>query len=109
MPRNEQEARVKEHLAYDIELCQSGHPIVTEALQSVNAATTVQVRNGKLSVTDGPFAETKSQLGGFYLIEERDLSNAIRVAAKMPCASLDGVEVRAIMELDRASGCEQYR
>jgi hypothetical protein len=64
----------------------------------VATATTVRVRNGKISTTDGPFAETKEQLGGYYLIEARDLNDAIQVAAKIPSARLGSVEVRPIME-----------
>jgi hypothetical protein len=99
MPQSEQDACVKEHLAYDDELRKSGHLIVTEALQSVKTATTVRVRGGKVSVTDGPFAETKEQLGGFYLIEARDLNDAIRVASKIPSARMGSIEVRPVMEL----------
>ncbi len=98
MPQSEQDACVKEHLAYDDELRKSGHLIVTEALHSVKTATTVRVRNGKVSVTDGPFAE-KEQLGGFYLIEARDLNDAIRVASKISSARVGSIEVRPIMEL----------
>jgi hypothetical protein len=99
MLQSEQDACVKEHLAYDDELRRSGHLIVTEALQSVKTATTVRVRNGKVSVTDGPFAETKEQLGGFYLIEARDLNDAIRIASKIPSARMGSIEVRPVMEL----------
>ena len=72
-----------------------------EALEGVSTATTVRVRNGRVSTTDGPFAETKEQLGGFYLIEARDLNDAIQVAARIPSARLGSVEVRPIMEFDR--------
>jgi hypothetical protein len=77
----------------------SGLLIAAEALQPVETATTVRVRNGKVSVTDGPFAETKEQLAGFYLIEARDLNDAIQVAAKIPPAREGSVEVRPIREL----------
>jgi len=70
-----------------------------EALQPVQTATTVRVRNGKLSVTDGPFAETKEQLAGFYLVEARDLNEAIQIAAKIPPARVGSVEVRPVREL----------
>jgi hypothetical protein len=63
-------------------------------------ATTIRVRNGKVSITDGPFAETKEQLGGFYLIEARDLNDAIRVASKMPPARLGCIEVRPLKEIN---------
>ncbi|HEY2907005.1 MAG TPA: YciI family protein [Vicinamibacterales bacterium] len=77
----------------------SGVLLAAEALQPVETATTVRVRNGKLSVTDGPFAETKEALAGFYLIDARDLNDAIQVAAKIPPAREGSVEVRPIREL----------
>ena len=80
-------------------LRRSGHHIAAEALQSVDAATTVRVRNGKVSVTDGPFAETKEQLAGFYLIDAKDLNEAITLAAKIPPARVGSVEVRPTREL----------
>ena len=99
MPRTDFQAFVDEHLAYDDVMRESGHYLVSNALQSVQAATTVRVRNGKMSVTDGPFAETKEQLGGFILIEARDLNDAIQVAAKIPSARTGSIEVRPILEL----------
>lgn len=89
-----------ECLAYDEELRQSGRRIAAEALESVQTATTVRVRNGKVSVTDGPFAETKEQLAGFYLIDARDLNDAIQVASKIPAARVGSVEVRPVRELN---------
>ena len=77
----------------------SGLLMAAEALQPVETATTVRVRNGKVSITDGPFAETKEQLAGFYLIEARDLNDAIQVASKIPPAREGSVEVRPIREL----------
>jgi hypothetical protein len=99
MPRSELDALVNEHLAYDDTLGGSGHYLASNALESVQAATTVRVRNGKISVTDGPFAETKEQLGGFYLIEARDLNDAIQVASKIPSARTGSIEVRPIRGL----------
>jgi len=81
-------------------LRRSGLLLAAEALQPVDTATTVRVRNGKLSVTDGPFTETKEQLAGFYLIDARDLNDAIQVAAKIPPAREGSVEVRPIRELE---------
>ena len=78
----------------------SGLLIAAEALQPVETATTVRVRNGKVSITDGPFAETKEQLAGFYLIEARDLNDAIQVASKIPPAREGSVEVRPVRELE---------
>jgi hypothetical protein len=90
---------VGESLAYDEELRKSGHYIASDALQPVQTATTVRMRNGRLSMTDGPFAETKEQLGGFILIEASDLNDAVHVASKIPVARLGSIEVRPIMEL----------
>jgi hypothetical protein len=99
MPEGEFETFSDEHVALDEELKKSGHSIVAEALQPVHTATTVRVRNGKLSTTDGPFAETKEQLGGFYLIEASDQDEAIQVAARIPSARIGSIEVRPVWEL----------
>ena len=99
MTKKESDACTEESLVYDDALRRSGHFIAAHALQPVAAATTVRVRNGKLSATDGPFAETKEQLGGFILIEARDLNEAIQVAAKIPLARRGSIEVRPIKEL----------
>ena len=99
MTKNEWEACVDESLAYVDALRKAGHFIVAHALQPVEAATTIRVRSGKLSATDGPFAETKEQLGGFILIEARDLNEAIQVAAKIPVARYGSIEVRPIRAL----------
>ncbi|MBA2490806.1 MAG: YciI family protein [Gammaproteobacteria bacterium] len=90
----------EECLAYAGRLQESGHMIAGEALESVQTATTVRVRNGKVSITDGPFAETKEQLAGFYLIDARDLNEAIQIAAKIPPARVGSIEVRPIRELN---------
>ena len=83
-------------VAYDTAIRTSGHCVASEALESVHTATTVRVRNGTVSVTDGPFAETKEQLAGFYMIEATDLNEAIRIASKIPPARVGSVEVRPI-------------
>lgn len=80
-------------------LSRDGYMLGGEALQPVHTATTVRIRNGKLSITDGPFAETKEQLAGFYLIEARDLNEAIQVASKIPPARVGSIEVRPVREL----------
>lgn len=77
----------------------SGQRIAAEALQPTRTATTVRVRAGKVSITDGPFAETKEQLAGFYLIDAADLDEALGVAAKIPAARIGSVEVRPVREL----------
>jgi len=81
---------------FDTAIRKSGHCSASEALESVKTATTVRVRNGKVSVTDGPFAETKEQLAGFYMIEAKDLNEAINLAAKIPPARVGSIEVRPI-------------
>jgi hypothetical protein len=83
-------------VAYDTAIRSSGHCLASEALQSVQTATTVRVRSGKVSVTDGPFAETKEQLAGFYMIEAKNLDEAIRLAAGIPPARVGSIEVRPI-------------
>lgn len=81
---------------YDAELRGSGHCLASEALQSVTTATTVRVREGEVSITDGPFAETREQLTGFYMIEAADLDEAIAIAAKIPPARVGSIEVRPV-------------
>ena len=76
----------------------SGHYLGGNPLQPVHTATTLRSRNGKLSTTDGPFAETKEQLGGYYLIEAKDLNDAIQVASRIPSAKFGSIEVRPIHE-----------
>ena len=83
-------------VAYDTAIRKRGHCIASEALESVQTATTVRVRNGKVSVTDGPFAETKEQLAGFYMIEAKDLNEAIQLASNIPPARVGSIEVRPI-------------
>lgn len=78
----------------------TGRMLAAEALQPVSTATTVRMRNGKLSITDGPFAETKEQLAGFYLIEAKDLNEALQVAGGIPAARVGSVEVRPVRDLN---------
>ncbi|MGA7295590.1 MAG: YciI family protein [Terriglobales bacterium] len=103
LSEQESQALIDESLQYDDTLRQGGHFITANALQSVHAASTLRVRNGKLSVTDGPFAETNEQIGGFVLIEARDLNEAIQLASKIPPARFGGIEVRPIMELTHSA------
>jgi hypothetical protein len=90
------ELRDEDCVAYDSAIRTSGHCLASEALQSVRTATTVRVRNGKTSITDGPFAETKEQLAGFYMIEAKNLDEAIGLAAGIPPAGVGSIEVRPI-------------
>jgi hypothetical protein len=89
-----------ECLAFSDGLKMSGHRIAAEALQGVHTATTVRVRNGKVSMTDGPFAETKEQLAGFYLIDAKDLDEAVQLASRIPPARVGSIEVRPVRELN---------
>ena len=83
-------------VAFDTAVRTSGHCLASEALESVHTATTVRVRRGRVAVTDGPFAETKEQLAGFYMIEARNLNEALHLAAKIPPARVGSIEVRPI-------------
>ena len=85
-----------ECFAYDDVLRKKGHFAGGEALQTARNATTLRWKNGKVSVTDGPYAETKEQLGGFFLINARDANEAVEVASKWPSARLGSIEVRPI-------------
>ncbi len=95
-----------ECLAYGEDIAESGHRLGGEALAPTPTAITVRVRNGAMTTTDGPFAETREQLAGFYLIEARDLNEAVQTAARIPPARLGSIEVRPVREL-RTSGNEQ--
>jgi hypothetical protein len=96
LSRNEWDALRDETLSYLEELQKRGHVIAVEALQSTRKAATVRVRSGKVSLTDGPFAETKEQLGGFFLIDARDLNEAVQIASRWPSAHIGSIEVRPI-------------
>lgn len=96
LPEDELETVQNQAGAHVEELQNSGRLMSAEALEPVKSATTVRIRNGELSVTDGPFAETKEQLGGIVAIEARDLNEAIQVAAKDPAARYGSIEVRPL-------------
>ena len=99
LPKDEMQALVDSALDYDDEIRRSGHYIVSDALQPARTARTIRVHGGKVSTTDGPFAETKEQLGGFFLIEARDMDEACAVAARFPPARVGIIEVRPVQEL----------
>jgi len=99
---DESQNLMREYFTFGDDIRNSGHYIAGQALQPVSTATTVRVRGGKVQSTDGPFAETKEQLGGFYMIEAKDLNDAIQVAARIPAARTGCVEVRPIMTFDRS-------
>jgi hypothetical protein len=98
MGKAESDAFMAEYFAFTQGIRESGQYVAGEALHRVETATTVRVRGGKLSTTDGPFAETKEQLGGFYLIEARDLNEAIQVAGRIPSARTGSIEVRPVVD-----------
>lgn len=99
MSKAESDLLNEQSRAYDIGLQGSGHYIMAEALQSIHSATTVRYKEGELVTTDGPFAETKEVLGGFILINARDLNDAIQVASKIPLAKYGSIEVRPILQM----------
>jgi hypothetical protein len=98
MPPADSEAIMNEYFTFTADLQKNGKLIAGEALQPTQTATTVRVRNGKVSTTDGPFVETKEQLGGFYLIEATDLNDAMQVASRIPSARLGAIEVRPVVD-----------
>ena len=100
MSKEEGDAIMGEYFAFTDTYRASGQVTAGSALQPTNTATTVRVRNGKISTTDGPFAETREQLGGYYLVEAKDLNEAIQVASKIPAARTGSIEVRPIMEFE---------
>ena len=99
LPEGEMRTLVDSALDYMEEIRRSGHFIVSNALQRARTARTVRVRGGNVSTTDGPFAETKEQLGGFFLIEAKDMDEACAVAARFPPARVAVLEVRPVQEL----------
>jgi hypothetical protein len=105
MTPSEYDALMSETLAYDEEIRQSGHYVTSNALEFVASATSIRVRGDKIAITDGPFVETKEQLGGYILIEARDLNEAIRVASRIPPARIGGIEVRPVAEMTSRQSC----
>lgn len=101
MSKSECDAIMEETKAYCGALQKSGHLIGVEQLESVQTAMTVRVRYGELSTTDGPFAETKEQVGGYFLIKARDLNEAIQVASKFPSVRFGSMEVRPVREFSQ--------
>ena len=101
MSKSESDAFMGEYFTFTDGIAKSGQLRAGEALQPVHTATTVRVRNGRLTTTDGPFAETKEQLGGFYLVEANDLNDAIQIASRIPSARIGSVEVRPVMVFDQ--------
>ncbi|BCA56906.1 hypothetical protein W02_40460 [Nitrospira sp. KM1] len=98
MSRSECDAIMEETVVYCEALKKSGHLLGVEQLEPIQTATSVRIQNGKLSVTDGPFAETKEQVGGYFLIEARDVNEAIQVASKFPSVRFGTIEVRPVRD-----------
>lgn len=98
LPPAEQKRVIGEHQAFAEDLGRRGQLLAGEALHPVATATSVRVQRGKVIATDGPFAETKEQLGGFYLIEARDLNEAIQLAGRIPAPCGDCIEVRPVLD-----------
>jgi len=101
LPDSEIKRGLQEMFAFGEEIRKAGHHVAAERLRSTSTATTIRFHNGKVIMTDGPFAETKEQLGGFYLIEAEDLEEALRVASKMPATRWGSVEVRPVWDPER--------
>ena len=106
MPQDEMLAEVDEYNAFTQWTIEQGLFKAGEALHPTSAATTVQVREGRTIITDGPYAETKEALGGFYLIEAKDLDEAIEAAARIPGARRGSIEVRPILDLPSGDSAE---
>ena len=100
MPEAEKNRLFGAYTTFTNDIKASGHYIAGDALQPVRTATSVRVRNGKTQTTDGPFAETREQLGGYYLVEAKDLDEATRIAARIPSAEIGTIEVRPVMKFE---------
>jgi len=102
LPQNAVEEMMSEYRAFTESIKSSGHYIAGDRLQPTTAATTVRIRDGRLSATDGPFAETKEQLGGFYMIEAKDLNEAVQIGSRIPGAKVGSIEVRPVATVPAA-------
>lgn len=102
MPEQDAGRMMTEYMAYTSDIMKSGNYIGGNRLEPTHTATTIRIRNGKMSTTDGPFAETKEQLGGYYLIEAKDLNDAIQIGSRIPGARVGSIEVRPIAEVPRS-------
>ncbi|MBZ4420362.1 YciI family protein [Myxococcus sp. RHSTA-1-4] len=104
MPKSEADQVMGEYLAFTEGIKKSGNYVAGEALQPIATATTVRIRDGKRLTTDGPFAETKEQLGGFYLIEAENIDQAIAIASRIPAARTGCIEVRPVVDFSQPQG-----
>jgi hypothetical protein len=100
MPSGERDKLSADYMTYTKDIIASKHYVGGNALQATHTATTVRVREGKVTSTDGPFAETREQLGGYYLVEAKDLDEAIKLAARIPSAKFGSIEIRPIQAYD---------
>lgn len=98
MPEAERNALMGEYMKFSQDIKASKHMVAGDALQPTHTATTVRVRDGKTTTTDGPFAETREQLGGYYLVEAKDLDEATMIAAKIPSARFGSIEIRPVVK-----------
>jgi hypothetical protein len=98
-PKPEANKIFGEYMEFTAAIKKSGQMLAGEPLEATSTATTVRVKNGKTLRTDGPFAETREQLGGFYIVEAKDLDEAVAIAARIPDARFGAVEVRPIMKI----------
>jgi hypothetical protein len=101
MSKEDSQKFMGEYFQFTEGIRKSGHYVAGEALQPIQSATSLRHRGGKLSTTDGPFAETKEQFGGFYLIEARDLDEAIQIASRIPSVRTGTVEVRPVVDFSK--------
>jgi hypothetical protein len=100
MPKEESQKLFGEYMQFTADIKKSGHFVAGDALQPISTATTVRIRNGKSQVTDGPFAETKEQLGGYYLINAKDLDEARKIAERIPSVRFGSIEIRPVMQYE---------
>jgi hypothetical protein len=101
MTPSERDAHFEEYREFMEEIRQSGHYVSCNRLKPPSESSTLRVRGGQMLITDGPFVETKEQLGGYFLIEARDMNEALQIAARIPCARTGFVEVRPVAEDDQ--------
>jgi len=99
LPDKEKGEMYQQYVAFTESLRKSGHYVAGDGLEPTTTATTVRVRNGKTLTTDGPFAETREQLGGYYLIDAKNLDDATAVASRIPGAMMGSIEVRPVMQM----------
>jgi hypothetical protein len=99
MTKQETDRLMADYGSFTNDVQTNGRFVAAERLQPISTASTVRVRDGKISTTDGPYAETREQLGGFYLIEGKDLNDAIQTASRIPSARIGAIEVRPVWQM----------